>query len=142
LNAVIPFILHLGTTGLGIAIFATMYWDLSALSKAGMILKLMMNFFIIIQFMFFHRAWVWNLAHMITIALYTVGRFPAGGGRGILTRLDRAFIYYGFIVHGILIWFSPLVMKMLKSYMSSEYLATFDPGWTSRKQSWLLKLIA
>lgn len=142
IEAIIPFVLHLGTTGLCIAIFATEYGETSPLSRSGLVLKFILNFFVAVQFMFFHRAWAWNLAHLTTITLYTIGRFPAGGGNGALTALDRAFIYYGFIIHGILIWFNPLVMRLAKRKLAYRYLETFDPNWSPETQSRTLRLIA
>ncbi|KAI4597984.1 hypothetical protein KJ359_003792 [Pestalotiopsis sp. 9143b] len=138
-NAVLPFILHLGTTGVGIAILATEYAQLSALARAGVILKLLMNFLVFAQFVFAHRAWVWNLAHLVTIALFTIGRFLAGRGNGHLTSLDRVFVYYGFVIHAILMVLNPVAMRLAKSKLSQEYMKTFDPDWTPEKQSWELK---
>jgi hypothetical protein len=139
-EAIIPFILYLGTLGLGIAIFATMYASLSALSRVAMIIKFVFNMFIAVQLMFIHRAWIWNLVHLVTIALYTLGRFPAGGGNGALTTLDRAFIYYGFIMHGMLMCMNPLILRIAKSKLRSEYLKSFDPDWTPEDQPWSLRL--
>ncbi|ETS82249.1 hypothetical protein PFICI_07251 [Pestalotiopsis fici W106-1] len=138
-NVAVPLLLYFGTTGLGIAILATTYAKLSALSRAGVILKLVMNFFAIVQSFFIHLAWVWNLAHLITIALFTIGRFPAGGGDGNLTALDRAFVGYGFTIHTVLMVMCPLIMKVARSRMSTEYMKTFDPAWTPEKQSWEMK---
>lgn len=140
-NIMVPFLLHLGTTGIGIAILATAYAKLSALARAGVILKLGINFFVMVQFVFAHRAWVWNLAHLVTLALFTIGRFPAGGGDGNLTVLDRVFVYYGFVIHAAMMVLSPLVMRVAKSRLSAEYMKTFDPAWTPEKQSWELKWI-
>ncbi|KAM7191692.1 hypothetical protein V8F33_008788 [Rhypophila sp. PSN 637] len=122
---------------------------LSPLSSISVVLKLVLHSVSIIQLMLFdddspsqktqnarsllstlwNMSYVFDLLHLVTVAIYTVSRVIATGRGSKLNILDKSFIYWSFLGHTVNILARMLVTRYLvMPRLWSQYLASFDDG--------------
>ncbi|KAM7219903.1 hypothetical protein V8F06_004758 [Rhypophila decipiens] len=120
---------------------------LSPLSSISVVLKLVLHSVSIIQLLLFdedspsqktrharsllstlwNKSYVYDLLHLVIVAIYTVSRVTATGRGSKLNILDKSFIYWSFLGHTVNILARMLVTRYLvMPRLWSQYLASFD----------------
>ncbi|KAM7192037.1 hypothetical protein V8F20_009013 [Naviculisporaceae sp. PSN 640] len=108
---------------------------LSPLSSIAIVLKLTLHVVSIIQLLLSdeddnaEKSTIYDMLHLITVAVYTISRVVSAGSGAKLSILDKVFIFWSFIGHTVNILARVLVTRyFVVPHLWHEYLAGFDGG--------------